>query len=149
MAEIQKKIIEKRGRHLLSRIANAKNDKGAIPTWKLDLNRILHIFNVCPIIVTWPLLALTTHSQTELAMNTNLIVSDVHHGVANTHTMVSDMHRNMLKSQEGTDDQLLLVSDIPALFHHRIYKRLPPPRHKLGQRSPLPTPTNPMSYICI
>jgi len=145
VAEIQKKIIEKRGRHLLSRIAHAKNDKEEIPTWKLDLNRILHIFNVCPVIAVWPLL--TTHSQTELAINTNLVVSDVRHGVISTHTMVSDMHRNMLKSQEGHDIQLRLVSDIRILSHQRIYKRLPLPRHKPGQRSRLSM--DPMSYLRI
>jgi len=128
VAGIQKKIIEKRGRHLLSRILHAKNDKEAIPAWKLDLNRILHIFNVCPVITVWP--SLITHSQTELAINTTLIVSDVHHGVVNTqamvsdvhhdvtntHTMVSDIHRNMLKSQEGTDNQLRSVSNIRSVL---------------------------------
>ena len=144
VAEIQKKIIEKRGRRLLSRIANAKNDKEAIPIWKLDLNRVLHIFNVCPDIAIRP--SLTTRSQTELAINTNLIVSDVHHGVVNTHTMVSDMHRNMLKSQEGTDDQLRLVSEIRTPFRHRTYKRSPP-RHKPSQRSRPQIDLT--SYICI
>ena len=116
VAGIQERIIEKRGRNLVSRLANAKNDKETIATWKLDLNRILHIFNVRLIITVWPLL--TAHMQTELAINTNMIVSN--------------MHRNMLKSQEGTDDQLRLVSDIHTLFHHQTYKRLPPPRHKPG-----------------
>ena len=118
VARIQEKIIEKHGRNLVSRLANAKNDKETIAAWRLDLNRILHIFNVRPAIAGWPLL--TAHSQTELAINTRLAVSDVHHGVVNTHTMVSAIHRNMLKSQEGTDDQLQLVSDIRTLSHHRI-----------------------------
>ena len=51
VAGIQEKIVKKRGRGLLSRLANAKNDKETITTWKLDLNRILHIFNVCSAIV--------------------------------------------------------------------------------------------------
>jgi len=46
VARIQEKIIEKGGRNLLSRLANATNDKETITTWKLDLNRILHVFNV-------------------------------------------------------------------------------------------------------
>ena len=50
IAGIQEKIIEKCGRNLLSRLANAKNDKETIATWKLDLNRILHVFNVRPAI---------------------------------------------------------------------------------------------------
>ena len=131
VAGIQAKIIKKGGRNMVSRLANAKNDKETITAWKLDLNRILHIFNVSPVVAVWPLLII--HSQTELAINTNLVVSDVHHGVVNTHTMVADMHRNMLKSQEETDDQRQSVSNIRTLIHRRIYKRSPPPRHKLGQ----------------
>ena len=50
VAGIQEKIVEKRGRNLLSRLANAKNDKETLTTWKLDLNRILHVFNVRSVI---------------------------------------------------------------------------------------------------
>ena len=59
--------------------------------------------------------------QTELAINTHMIVSDVHHDVVNTHTMVSDIHRNM--RQEGTDDQRRLVSNIRTPFRHPVNKR--------------------------
>jgi hypothetical protein len=41
--------------------------------------------------------------QTELAINTNLVVSD-------THAMVSDLHRNVLTVQGGTDSQHCSVS---------------------------------------
>ena len=44
--EIEEKVNEKGKRNLLSRLAHAKNDKETIMTWKLDLNGILHIFNV-------------------------------------------------------------------------------------------------------
>jgi len=50
VAGIQEKIIEKSRRNLLSRLANTQNDKEALATWKLDLNRILHVFNVCSVI---------------------------------------------------------------------------------------------------
>ena len=50
VAGIQEKVIEKCGRNLLSRLANAKNDKETIAAWKLDLNRILHVFNVRSVI---------------------------------------------------------------------------------------------------
>ena len=52
VAGIQEKIIEKCGRNLLSRLANAKNDKETVATWKSDLNRILHVFNVCSVVAT-------------------------------------------------------------------------------------------------
>ena len=86
MAEIQKKIVDRGGRHVVSRVLNAKSDKDAIVAWRQDLNRILHIFNVrspdsdvCLLIASF---------QTELAIN--------------THMLVADMHRNALAGQEGT-----------------------------------------------
>jgi hypothetical protein len=53
--------------------------------------------------------------QTELAVNTHVAVSGIRHDVTNTHTIVSDIHRNMLKSQEGTIDKHLPVSDTCTL----------------------------------
>ena len=89
VAEIQEKIIEKGGRNIVSRVFHAKNDKESIAGWNLDLNRILHVFNVRPVVCTR--LSLIVLFQTELAIN--------------THMMVSDLHRNALTSQEGTGGQ--------------------------------------------
>ena len=137
VAGIQEKVIEKGSRNLLSRLAHARNDKETIATWKLDLNRILHVFNVCSAIAV--LLSLTDHFQTELAINTHVLVFD-------SHTMVSDIHRNILKGQEGTDNHCL-VSDICTPFHRQMNKLLPLPRLNSGQRSQLPV--DPASYIYI
>jgi len=41
--------MEKTERNALSRFVNAKNDKEMIATWKSDLSRILHVFNVCSV----------------------------------------------------------------------------------------------------
>lgn len=50
--------------------------------WELDLNRIIHVFNVRPVAFTWaPLIIL---SQTELVMNTHVIVSEVRHDALKT-----------------------------------------------------------------
>ena len=46
VAEIQRKIIEKRERNPLSQLVHAKNDKEIIAAWRLDLIRILQVFNV-------------------------------------------------------------------------------------------------------
>ena len=80
VAEIREKITEKRGRNLVSRLVHAKDDKETIGGWKLDLNRILHVFNACSVTFTW--LSLTVPFQTELAINTNVAVSDVQHDVS-------------------------------------------------------------------
>jgi hypothetical protein len=101
---------------------HAKNDKETIATWKSDLGKILLVFNVSSISITW--LPLTVHSQTELAINTHVTVSDmrrdvttthtivsnVQSEVTSTHTMVSDIHHIMTKGQEGADSNNLLVS---------------------------------------
>jgi hypothetical protein len=121
VAEIQEKVIEKVGRNLLSRLVYAKDDKDAIASWRLDLNRILHIFNVRSVV---SVRLSPTVFQTELAINTNANVSDVRRDVTNTHTvvtrthtLVSDIYRNMVQSPGGADDQQRLVSTIP--IHRR------------------------------
>ena len=82
-------------------------------------------------------LFLTVCLQTELAVNTNVVVSNIHRGVANTHTvisdvhhdvmnthaMVADIHHNMLKGPEGANNQHQSVSEICIPFQHRMNKQ--------------------------
>jgi len=104
MAEIQGRIVEKRERGLFSRVANAKNDKETIAAWKLDLIRILQVFNVRSAnSVRLPLIA---SFQTELALN--------------THTIVSDIRQDMLKGSDDTGVKGEAVSDTRALLITRI-----------------------------
>ena len=112
-----------------------------IASWRMDLNRIVLIFNVSSVAST--LLALIVHTQTELGLNIYVAVSDVGDNVtraytiatdthtavtevqrdfagtnlvvANTHTMVSDIHRQMLGGREGADDQRQLVSNVQTV----------------------------------
>ena len=93
VAEIQEKIIEKGGRNLLSRLVHAKDDKETIGGWKLDLNRILHVFNVRSVGFTW--LSLTVPFQTELAINTHVTVSDIHHDVSGIRRDVSEIREEI------------------------------------------------------
>ena len=44
--EIRRIIIKRGKRNVISRRYHAKDDKAAIAAWKLELNRILHVFNV-------------------------------------------------------------------------------------------------------
>ena len=39
--------MERSARHGLSRFFHSRDDKDAIAAWESDLNRILHVFNVC------------------------------------------------------------------------------------------------------
>ena len=118
MAEIRKNVIKRGGRNGLSRMFHAKVDKETITTWRLDLNRVLHVFNVCSVSPARP--PLTVHLQTELAINTVVAVSDVHRDVLNTHIIVSNIHRTIVESQDGADSEHRSVSAILSLFHHQI-----------------------------
>ena len=120
--EIQDKITEKGSRKLLSRFVHAKNDKEMIAAWKSDLNGILHTFNVCSV-GSLPLL-LTPTFQTELAVNTN--------------AMVLEIHRNVVTGQAGTSGQHRSVS---AVYYSSTTEYSPSPRLNPGQ---LPrTPSGP------
>ena len=46
VAEIQKRVIKQSRRNAVSKLFHARNDKETITAWKMDLNRILHVFNV-------------------------------------------------------------------------------------------------------
>jgi len=50
MDEIQTHITRRGRRNAISRRYHAKDDKEAISTWKLDLEGILGVFNVCSVI---------------------------------------------------------------------------------------------------
>lgn len=96
VAEIQKEVIKKIRRGTAPRLFHAKNDKEMIAGWKSDLNRTLHIFNVC--FLGYVLLPLTTPLQTQLALNTHMMVSDLH---------------NALPYQEGTSKHHSVSVTIP------------------------------------
>ena len=120
MAEIQVNIINRGKRNPISRHLHAKNDKERIAAWKLDLVRILQVFNVCPIFSVR--LLLTRNSQTELVINTHVAVSGTHaivselgQNITSTRIMVSDIHRTMVGGQEGSGGMNLLVSETRAL----------------------------------
>ena len=49
VAEIQANVIKRSGRHRMSRFLHSGGDKDAIAAWKSELNRILHVFNVCSV----------------------------------------------------------------------------------------------------
>ena len=133
VADIQRKAIKRGKRNAISRLLHAKNDKDAIAAWRLELDRILRVFNVCYFPSVRP--SLTVHIQTQLAMTTHGIVSDVHHGVVDTHKMVSEMHQNMMKSQEGSDGQHQLVSDVHSAFCYQMNQCSPSLRLKPGQQT--------------
>jgi hypothetical protein len=97
VAEIQRKVIKRSRRNTVSRLFRAKNDKETIANWRLELNRILHVFNVRSVISAWS--SLTVNFQTELAVNTHVTVTDMH-------TVVSDIRDDVSKLREGIGCQV-------------------------------------------
>jgi len=88
VAEIQRKIVKWGKRNAISRLL-PKNDEKTIATWRLELTRILQVFNVR--LVHFFMTIVNSPLQTELATNARTTVSDV----ANTHHgIVSDTHRD-------------------------------------------------------
>ena len=94
VAAIQTKIVKQGKRNVLFRLFHAKNDKDMVATWGHDLNRILHIFNVRSVSLVWQ--SLRTPSQTELLIDNN--------------TMLSNLHRVALEGQGGVLTQPHSVS---------------------------------------
>jgi len=161
--------IQENKRNVISRRYHVKDDKQAIASWRLDLNRILHVFDVRSVTPVWT--SLTPHSQTESRIDTHATGSDAHQDAANKHTIISDVHhdvtnaetivsgrsdisnsrtgasdtrRSKLKTREGADGQNRAVSTARTLSPK---KYLPLFRLTLGQRSRLQL--NPVSDVCI
>ena len=109
MAQIQEKVIKRSGRNALSRAFHAKNDKETIATWRSDLNRILHVFNVRPVVFT--LASLITPFQTELAMNTHVTVTGIRHDVS-----------KIVRGEVGVQVRSVNVSRIRPIGNTRILK---------------------------
>ena len=86
MKEIQRNVTKQSRRNPVSRFVRARNDKERITTWKSDLGRFLQVFTVRSRVPTW--LSLTAPFQAELALNTRVAVSDMHHDMLE---MRSDM----------------------------------------------------------
>ena len=49
VAEIQEEVSKRSRCHRFSLFLRSEGDKDAITAWKLSFNKILHLFNVCPV----------------------------------------------------------------------------------------------------
>jgi len=113
-----------------------------IASWRTDLDRILLVFNVRSVFPAQP--PLTVQLQTELGLNiyttvtktsnvaenTQAMVSDIQDGVTktstvaeNTQAMVSDIHGKLLGSQVSD------VQSIPTTDYTLTVTRLKPGQH--------------------
>ena len=91
---------------MLTRAFYARSDKDVIAAWKQEFSKILQIFHVCLVSSVWP--RLTGFLQTELAVNTHVVVTsgrrevtDVHQEVTGMRQEVTTMHQDVLKIKQG------------------------------------------------
>ena len=68
--------------------------------WKLDLNRILHIFNVRSVVSTWTLLIIPF--QTELVMNVHVAVSGIRQDVSKMLMVAQAQTRSAASTIKGS-----------------------------------------------
>jgi hypothetical protein len=105
VVKIQGKVVKQGKRNALHRFVLSKTDKDKIAGWKQDFIRVLHVFNVRSIgSVRHSFANLTAPFQTELAIDTNMTVTDTKTIAIDTKTVVTDtqtMLRNMLTEREG------------------------------------------------
>ena len=84
-----------------------------IAAWKLELNGILHIFNVCSFTFTW--LSLTAPSQTELVLNAHMTISDIRHDVSKIRERIGDQTESA-----GTRSVVLITKEPSPVLYVRI-----------------------------
>ena len=100
MAEIRRKVIKHSKRNVVYRHLLARNDKDKIAVWRVDLEKIVRNFNVRSIVTIRRLL--TLDSQTALAINTNVIVSNI--------------NRILVEGRGGNSSRDPMVSDARSLY---------------------------------
>jgi len=113
VAEIQREIVKRGNRNTISRLFPA-NDKEAIATWRSNLNRVLHVFDVCSVTFVW-LLPMFPF-QTELGIKAHVTTSDMPHDIANAYTIGSAVHRDIPNADATTPDVLYDVSKTRAII---------------------------------
>ena len=102
VADIQGEVLKRGGRGRFSRFLHSRDDKDVIVAWKSDLNRLLHVFNVCSARVC--LVATDfSHPKTELILN--------------THTIVTDIRQDVSKIREDSGVPNQPVSDLRTFYH--------------------------------
>ena len=79
-----------------------------IAGWKSDLNRILHIFNVRSVTPAW--LSLIVPSQTELAVNTHVTVSDIRHDVSKIREEIGGQVRSVSAGHIRSIDNRMILT---------------------------------------
>ena len=91
--KIHEKVTEKGERNRFSRALQAKSDKDTIAAWKSDLNRILHVFTVR--LITCVRSSLIVRFQAQVAVNTNVIVSEIRSAVVNGREEVNNINSSV------------------------------------------------------
>jgi hypothetical protein len=122
VSRIQGKVAKQNKRNALHRFVLSKTDKDKVAAWKQDFVRVLRVFNVRTTDSLGHSSANSIASfQTELAIDTNMAVS-------NTQAMVADIHQNMLTEREGASGKNRSVGKTcyPLTTEYLPFPRLEP-----------------------
>jgi len=111
--EIRTNMITQGKRGVVSRLFHSKGDKENIAGWKSDLNRALFVFNVSFAVCARP--PLSACFQTELAINTHVVVADVHQDVVDTRTVVTDVRHDVKDARAIVSNVHHVVKDTHAV----------------------------------
>ena len=92
MVEIERSLKQLGKRNVVSSLFHSRDDKERIAAWRVDLNRILLVFNVRS--MASPPASPDHCSQGKLILDTNIVATD-------TNNMVLDLHRVIMAHQDG------------------------------------------------
>jgi hypothetical protein len=113
VTKIHRKVVKQGKRNAVYRFILAKGDKEKIVSWKQDLARVLQVFNVRRS-VSWVFTNLPVLFQTELAIDTHMMVTDTKAVVVNTRKIVKDTQVVVANTQTMIADAQVVVSNTQA-----------------------------------
>jgi hypothetical protein len=122
VARIHRKVVKQGKRHAVYRFILAKGDKEKIVSWKQDLVRVLHVFNVRSNGLMG-IHELTRSIQTELAIDTNMTVTNTQTMVADARVMVSDTQTTVTDTHITVSDTQIMVADTQTMvadIHRKV-----------------------------
>jgi len=120
--EIRQGIVKQGKRGVFSQLFHSKNTKEKISGWKIGLNRALLVFNVS-FVVRARQPPLSARFQTELAINTHVVVTDIRQDVASTRTVVTDVRKDVVDTRTIVTDvrhDVKDTHDIVSSVHHDV-----------------------------